>query len=432
VTVLLVAGVLCAVPAWSQLEEEGTLETEMQSLLGAIGFGEPMSEKQLKERVEEIGGLRLLKPIPMRFVSKADLEEYLQRVFDEEYPIEEARREQAFLEFLGLIPKGYDLRAQRMQLLLENVAGFYDEKDPAGALYTVSRTKEIDFLNSLILSHEIRHAIQDQHFGLARKIPDVSDFDDRRLAALATYEGDATYVMMRFMGLERFDGIEEDSATELPTLFPAEDISSLIGAAAAMAGGTYAAAPEILQRQLLLPYIEGEKFTEALFRRGGLREMNAALASPPATSEQLLHPEKYFARELPPDRRFDLSREMGGQRPVFEGVLGEFYMACLFDDTTGPRAVTGWNGDFYQFYRDTSGRRTLVWTIGWDRASDVPEFIKAFEARAGSRFLQHGQVQDIRDADGIAVRVVQEDATTITILKSDDTKMVAQLSVRSR
>ncbi len=413
----------------AQVPEGEDPDNDLQSLLGTLGIGESMSEQSLEKRVEEIGELKLLHPLPVKFVSKAELKAYLQREFDEEYPQEEASHEAAFLEFLGLIPRGYNLRSEREQMLYENVAGFYDEKSPTKALYAVSSSKEIDFVNSLILSHEIRHAIQDQHFDLNRRLPDLSDFDDRKLAPLALYEGDATYIMMRFMGVSGFSGISEREENDRPGDGPFGDVGSLMGAAAAMAGGSYAAAPEVLQRQLLLPYIEGEKFIEAVHRRGGMSAVNLTLASPPTTSEQVLHPEKYFTHEQGSNLKFDASSEFQHQRPISEGVLGEFYIQCLFTERIREKTAAGWSGDYYQYYADALGKRTLIWKLAWDTPQDAQEFCDAWPVRCGTPLTSRGRFIDGRDNDGVALRIVHDGAST-TLIKSDDHRMIARLSIQ--
>ena len=51
-----------------------------------------------------------------------------------------------------------------------------------------------------MLSHELRHALQDQYADVHGVLPDaVGDFDDRRLAFVSLLEGDATLVMERFL-----------------------------------------------------------------------------------------------------------------------------------------------------------------------------------------------------------------------------------------
>ncbi|MEW6368226.1 MAG: hypothetical protein AB1714_26655 [Acidobacteriota bacterium] len=410
--------------------QEETAEEQIRGLLDMLGVQETMTEDALKARVEEIGGLKLIRPLQIRFMTKEQLKQYLEQVFDDEYPASEAVGESELLKFLGLIPADYDLRAERAQLLYENVAGFYDERSPSKSLYAVSSSSQLDFLNAFILSHEIRHAIQDQHFDLEHKLPDLSDFDDRRLAALGAYEGDATFVMLRFAGVDSLGAQNTELGDDVGELLGGIplDLGAMIQSAATLTGGRYAAAPEVIQRQLLLPYIEGDRFIEAAYNRGGQSEVNRVLARPPATSEQLLHPDKYFGRDDPQDVHFNLSSRLPGQTLVFEGVLGEFYMRSLFPADQDGVASAGWDGDFYQMYRDSSGRRTLVWKQAWDRTADAAEFCDAWRMRCGGNLAAHGAMLDGRDTDAVRIRIVKDGATT-TVVKSESPDTIAELTV---
>lgn len=411
----------------ARAQDEDQLERELGSLLEQLGGGETMTEQELEARVEEAGGLKLLRPLTVKFMSRAELKTFVERLFDEEYPIAEASREAELLSFFDLIPAQYELRKERARLLSENIAGFYNEKSGSKALYAVSSKSKIDYLNGVILAHEIRHAIQDQHFDLESKLPKVSDFDDRKLAVLALYEGDATVVMMHFMGLPA--STSPESGDDIFGLFGggSGDIGSAIEMAAGLVGGSYAAAPKILQRQLLLPYVEGAKFIGAINSRGGTAAVNAALASPPASSEQVLHPEKYPDKDPPQDLRFDASRRLAGQTLVFEGVLGEFYMQSLFDPETSHQAAAGWDGDYYQLFRDHDGHRTLIWKTAWDAPSDVDEFVAAWKRRASGSLVARGNIFDGKDRDGISIRIVTGPMSSM-LIKSEEAGNLARFS----
>ena len=53
--------------------------------------------------------------------------------------------------------------------------------------------------------------------------------------------------------------------------------------------------PPILRESLLFPYTGGPSFVQRLQAQGGWDAVNAAFAKPPASTEQILHPEKYDA-----------------------------------------------------------------------------------------------------------------------------------------
>ena len=203
-----------------------------------------------------------------------------------------------------LLPEGADLRVLRAKILEENIIGFYDERPGKKRLYAVSAERKLTPANQLILSHELRHALQDQYADLHGMIPQsVGDFDDRRMAFLSVLEGDATLVMERFL-IHRLGGEKEDEVPpySLPTP-PMPDV------------------PPVLRDQLLLPYFAGRDFAMHVHKKGGWEALRQAWGRPPQSTEQVLHPEKYDAREAP--RTVDLSYAPGRGRAINEGVLGE-------------------------------------------------------------------------------------------------------------
>src|SRR6185436_4886418 len=102
-------------------------------------------------------------------------------------------------------------------ILEDNIVGFYDERPGKKRLYAVSEQRRLTPTNQLILSHELRHALQDQYANLHDMLPDsVGDFDDRRIAFLSVLEGDATLVMERFM-VRRLTGGANDGDKEEDT-----------------------------------------------------------------------------------------------------------------------------------------------------------------------------------------------------------------------
>ena len=69
--------------------------------------------------------------------------------------------------------------------------------------------------------------------------------------------------------------------------------------ATGMSSEELAKAPRALRETLLFPYQEGAAWTRALYRRGGWEQVSKAFNELPQSTEQILHPEKYFAHEAP-------------------------------------------------------------------------------------------------------------------------------------
>src|SRR5262249_19341682 len=172
---------------------------------GLLGFKETTGP-ELQDEVAEVGGVPFRAPVPLAYLSPADLAKYLKDVLDDEYPPGRALADQRTLIAFDLLPSTVDLRAVRAHALEEHIAGFYDERPGHKRLYAVSEDRTLTPANQLVLSHELRHAMQDQYADVHGVVPDeVGDFDDRRLAFVSLLEGDATLVMERFL-VKRLSG----------------------------------------------------------------------------------------------------------------------------------------------------------------------------------------------------------------------------------
>jgi len=291
-------------------------------------------------------------------------------VLDDEYPESQARADQKTLVAFGLLAPGTDLRTLRARLLEENVAGFYDERPGKRQLYAVSEDRRLTPVNQLILAHELRHALQDQYASVHDTVPtSVGDFDDRRLAYLSLLEGDATLVMERFL-VRRLPGMDESVLSSVSMPVPAVP-----------------GAPRVLADQLVLPYIVGRDFARAVWQRGGWDAVKAAWSRPPESSEQVLHADKFFARESP--QRVEIAYQPAGGALVNEGVLGELLVRTLLGEGS-EAAAAGWGGDRFRVW-DVGGKGLLVWRSVWDSPMDLAEFKQALLSRLAAERTPGGE-----------------------------------------
>jgi hypothetical protein len=363
-------------------------EAEMSAALDQIGamLGlPPVSSEELKQRVATVGKLPFKSDVPVNFMSRDALARYIQDLFDEEYPVDYARREERMLRGFGLLKEGQDLRAIRAQVLGENVAGFYDERPGVKKLFAISSGQSLNLMNQLVLSHELRHAIQDQQVVIREKLKVQSDYDDRRLAALSLLEGDASVVMEQYLA----SGATANQP-EVRNLFQVfsqsltgEEIASMFAA-----GPSLRTAPTIVQEQLVAPYFDGRNLAATIFARGGFALLNQKLDRPPRSMEQVLHPEKYLDRV---DEPVEVPLgEIGSSEPDFDGTLGEFLIRVLLrggpNEGAASTGASGWGGDRYAVVPRDGGSYRLVWRSVWDSEADAREFRDAFDAYARARF----------------------------------------------
>ncbi len=325
---------------------------------------------RLKKSVVEIGRLGFKRDVPVRYLDRSQLKSYIERLFESDYPDELAAKEEEVIYWMGFTTEKIALKPLRKKIILENVGGMYNEKTKE--LLAVEEFRSIDMLNAPALAHELRHAIQDQHFHLAALFGDLSDFDDRKLAVLAAVEGDATLVMIRQLGFD---------PELIGEAFSPENVLSF----SAMAGAqTLSSAPDIIKYQLLMPYLEGMKFSRAVFKDRKWKGLNQVLSRQPLSSEQILHPQKYLARENP-QAVFTGFRPSRGEL-LHDGVIGEYYLNVLLKN--GPEiadAAAGWGGDRFSLYRHGDSR-LLLWEAHWDTAADCSRFRADFQKFLEKKF----------------------------------------------
>jgi len=281
----------------------------------------------------------------------------------------------AAYRLLGLLPDTLDLRAFYLDLLTEQVAGYYDPKTKI--LYVVEG--EAAELRDVTIAHELMHALQDQHVRLD-SIQTLQGDNDRMVAMQAVVEGQATYEQLQVM-------TGGDIESRLPGGWGAlrETIRS-----SQEGMPRFAAAPMFLQETLLFPYLSGAEFV----RRFAAARAGRSVLSPFAEStEQILHPEKFL--DSIPDRptRIRLGAPRRGS-VVHEDNLGEFETRLflyqqLRDEAVAVRGAAGWDGDRYQVVA-VDGGQAISWLSVWDDAAEAAEFASLLGrvvALAGRRWV---------------------------------------------
>lgn len=366
--------------------DDAQIANQLDQLAVMLGLP-PVDAAELERRVAEIGELPFRTKVPIDFMSREELSQYIRELFEEEYPVEYAEREERALRAFGFLDDGEDLRAIRERVLNENIAGFYDERPGVKKLFAISSGRTLNLMNQLILSHELRHAIQDQHVVIRDQLQVESDFDDRRLAALCLIEGDASLLMEQYLT----SGVTKQSP-ELANLFQAFS-KGMSGAevAAMFAGPALQSAPAVVQEQLVAPYFQGRNLAVAVHAEGGFARLNESLREPPRSMEQVLHPEKYLdGSDEPVTVRLPEAR---GRRADFEGTLGELLIRVLLSGGASSAAAeyasAGWGGDSYAVLEDEDSY-ALVWRTVWDTSSDAREFEGALKIHMDDRFGADG------------------------------------------
>lgn len=328
---------------------------------------------EVLQETSQLRELAVLRPVQSSAQSRTEIEHMIIANLERDTTAADMHASEVTLKRLGLVPANFELRPLIVRLLTEQVAGYYDPKQQQ---FHLADWIDVDGQKP-IMAHELTHALQDQHFNLRRFENWPKGDSDAELATHALIEGDATLAMTLY--------VSSDPARALVFLksFMAAETSSQ----------ELEKAPRALRETLLFPYQEGLTWTRAIYQNGGWSAVSRAFKTLPQSSEQILHPPKYFIHEAPvkvslPDVHLLLGR---GWRQIDADVNGEWSFYLILDEflksvSTSKQAAAGWAGDRYATYEDASGQSAYVSLSAWDTEKDAREFFDAYVKRTKLRY----------------------------------------------
>ncbi len=280
----------------------------------------------------------------------------------------EIEHEQSALEFLGLIPRGFDLRKTTLALMAEQAAAFYDFDKKA--LFLADWTP-VSMRDTAVI-HELAHALADQNYHLGRYSRKVQNSDEKSAARHAVMEGQASYLMLAYAAAEAGQpalSIHPDPAAFDESVAPTGEYP------------VFDHAPLYLRMSLVFPYTWGTAFQAALVGRLGRQAFAAPFLHPPVSTRQIIHPELYLAGEkLPPLR---LPKVPHGYKSIFEGDLGELDHRVLIEQwislAEAKRRSPAWRGGGFRLIENKRDhRRMLLYESEWSDAESARAFLKVY------------------------------------------------------
>jgi hypothetical protein len=335
--------------------------------------------REVQRAVAELRDLDFERRVPVTVESPDKLARRLLRVMADETDEDQLRRQGRAMELLGQLPAGTDLPSLLSRLQAESVLGFYlpGRKPPKGGLY-VRSSSGLDPYARITLSHELTHAVTDQHFDLTRadRLAEATAREDELAAYSGLVEGDAMLTMQRYLA-ER--------------LTPSEQADAAL-AAAGERTPRRDAAPAVIRESMLFPYQEGLRFVRTLYQQGGWAAVDRAYRDPPTSTEQLLHPERYLRdRDRPQAVTVpNLSARLdGGWRSGVEVSFGELDARLLLQEelavAAAESAAEGWDGGRLRTFQQ-GNRTALALRTVWDSSAEATQFCGAMSGWARSRF----------------------------------------------
>lgn len=371
--------------------------------------------RKIGQEVAEIRELEFTNQVAVKLQSKEDFVRYVESEVQEQYGDTNMINNYVdAIVLLGALKEKIDFTSTLKDMMASQAAAHYD---PKKKIYYLLMSDMPEFMLDVVSSHELCHALQDQHFDLSSLIMDSAlsrDNGDAAMARQCLAEGDATIVMTWWA-----------LAGHMPNTPPAQlsaSVSLAIGVQSSMdfdmilnmmaqgAGedlglGAMAGSIEDLKKfprffieSMYMAYLQGAVAVDRVRTKGGWKAVNQLFKNPPSSTEQIMHPEKLIGkRDEPADVRIPslINNPPDGWQVAEEDVLGEMGTKILFSiwhdpastNSISPKtAAAGWGGDRYYYLKNKKGEELLVWKSVWDTERDADEFEAAMQSYLTTRY----------------------------------------------
>ncbi len=206
---------------------------------------------------------------------------------------------------------------------------------------------------------------------------------DQDKAHTALVEGDASFMGDYFLNLTKTQSNPHPEIADVPVILLSnprwDEIHPM---------------PDTLWTLNFFPYDQGKIFIGALYDHGGFATINKAykMGYVPETTEQVIHPDKYFANETAQsvgaptlaESTWNLALTDRGQK---YNTYGEEFVNVMLgkwlNKSAAQRGAEGWAGDNLTYYERGSDF-LFTWNIKWDTTCDASQFYIAFNNMADS------------------------------------------------
>jgi hypothetical protein len=256
---------------------------------------------EVVKEMSQITGWSIKTPLKKSIRSREDIHAYILHQMDDEKDAKERYASARSAEAFGLIPKDFNLDTFLVDLLTEQIAGLYDPK--AHEFYIADWIPADE--QRMVMAHELTHALEDQHFDIEPWVHAARPNDDAEMARESVLEGSAMAAMLEYelkgKGLKLKDLPEFD-----PSVFVGDLAETPI----------LKKAPPFIKDSLMFPYFSGLTFSMGVLKSGGWPAFSSVFARPPANTQQILHPEMYFANRAPLPLKVELPAVVPGENWV--------------------------------------------------------------------------------------------------------------------
>jgi hypothetical protein len=370
-----------------------------------LGFADLVTDRmaEVSRSVEEVRGRRFSRSVPASEIDAAEARRVLRAKILEGLPAPPAETFRT-LAAIGLIEDSPKLLDSLLDFYASQVVAFYD---PDTRRFFVVRGAEAlagadseDLARGLIFSHELMHALQDEHLRLADRVKALKEDGDRSLALQSLLEGEATLVMIR-VALQEIPGATDEVEDQM---------APLLTAGALERGAVTSDVPDFFVDQLFFPYAEGTAFVRAAVKRGGWAEMDRLWRNPPESTSEILHGAPYPppARNLLPS---NVATFAPGKRLSYTDTLGEwtirFLLGRALPEEEAASAAAGWRGDRIAYF--VSGNTlSYLWRVRYESAEAAARFESALRKAREKRPVPAPEVIRREGADVVVSSGIPE------------------------
>lgn len=313
----------------------------------------------------------LHRPVPCDLITKDKVNEFLKKRIKEATTPQQIRAEELTLKKFGFVPADFNLEKTTVDLLTEQAAAFYDY-DQKKLFVTETTSAETE---APVLAHELSHAIADQNFNLGKFIKQGRKSDDASTARLAIMEGQATWLMSEYLAHKLGQSLKNAPA-----------LVKMMSALADNTSGQYPVfdqAPLYLRETLVFPYTKGMLFQQAVFERDGDQAFAEVFRRPPDSTQQILHPEKYFDHVEPVKLDLPDPKLPHGFKSLVGGSLGELDHQLLLEQFSGKAEAEEigphWRGAEFELRENKKrGQIVLIYAVQWDSPEIAHRYFQAY------------------------------------------------------
>jgi hypothetical protein len=331
-------------------------------------------------------GLPILHKIHRNLITREQVEKYVGKRMKDDKDEKRLEQERLVLQKFGLLPPNYDLHAEFIRLMGEQVAAFYDPHN-----------KSVNVLDWLppdaqkpVLAHELTHALQDQQVPLDKwelagakddaALPDQQEYfvEEAQSARQCVTEGQAQVVWFDYT-----------LAPMNKTILTAPEFVDAVRASMGdnKDSPEFGKAPMFLQESMLMPYTFGLDFVRTvLANRGKDAAFKGLLTDPPVDTRQIMQPETYLLHQVVPQLTIpNLDQIVAPTYTRFDfGGMGEFDIYLLvkqYGVKDPPNYYRHWRGGYYYAAQAKTAPKdqiAMLYFSRWDSPEAASDFARLY------------------------------------------------------